>query len=64
MLVPTENVAALTAALRRAIEDPELRRRLGAAARLHVDATFGMARYVHEFVGLYEELAAAKGVRR
>ena len=64
LLVPTEDVAALTAALRRALDDPELRQRLGAAARIHVDATFGMARYVREFVDLYEELAAAKGVRR
>ena len=64
LLVPTEDLAALTGALRRAVEDPELRRRLGAAARVHVDATFGMARYVREFVDLYEELAEAKGVQR
>ena len=64
MLVPTDDLAALIAALRQAVGDPDLRERLGAAARADVDAAFGMDRYVAAFVDLYEELAAAKGVRR
>jgi glycosyltransferase involved in cell wall biosynthesis len=62
LLVPVEDLEALTRALRRAIEDPDLRQRLGPAARAHVHATFGMARYVREWGDLYEELAASKGV--
>jgi len=64
LLVPIEGLEALTGALRRAIQDPDLRRRIGAAARVHVDAKFGMARYVREFADLYEELAESKGLRR
>ncbi len=64
LLVPTEDPVALTQALRRAIEDPDLRRRIGSAAREHVDARFGMARYVREWGDLYEELAASKGIQR
>ena len=64
LLVPIEDRHALVGALGRAIADPGLRRRIGAAARTHVDATFGMTRYVQEFADLYEDLAQAKGVRR
>lgn len=64
LLVPIEDVDGLTRALRKAIEDPELRRRIGSAAREHVDAKFGMSRYVRQWGELYEELADAKGVRR
>lgn len=64
LLVPVEDLGALTGALRCAIQDPDLRRRIGAAARVHVDATFGMARYVREFADLYEGQAESKGLRR
>ena len=64
LLVPTEDLHALVAALRHAIEDPDLRRRIGAAARAHVDERFGMARYVREWGDLYEELAESRGIRR
>ena len=64
LLVPVEDLDALTRALRRAIDEPDLRSRLGAAARTHVEATFGMARYAREWGDRYEELAAAKGVLR
>ncbi len=60
LLVPINDVAALEAALRRAVADPGLRLRLGSAAREHVAATFGMDRYVAEFVSMYEELADAR----
>jgi glycosyltransferase involved in cell wall biosynthesis len=64
LLVPIEDLDALVGALRRAIDDPDLRLRLGASARAHVDAKFGMARYVREFGDLYEELADSKGILR
>ncbi len=64
LLVPIERLDALTGALRRVIDDSDLRQRLGHAARSHVGATFGMGRFVKEYGDLYEELAAAKGLRR
>jgi glycosyltransferase involved in cell wall biosynthesis len=64
LLVPIEDRDALACALRRAIQDPDLRRRIGAAARVYVDSKFGMARYVRERGDLYEELAESKGIRR
>lgn len=58
LLVPTGDEAALAAALRRAIEDPELRGRLGGAARDHVREAFGMDAMVAAFAELYERLIA------
>ena len=60
LIGPVDDRAALAQSLGRAIGDPDLRRRLGAAARVHVATTFGMERYVAEFATLYEELAEAK----
>ena len=53
--VPTDDLAALIAALRRARRRPGAARAAGAPARTHVDAAFGMDRYVAAFVDLYEE---------
>ncbi len=64
LLIPVEDREALIRGLRRMVEDAELRRRTGAAARRHVDERFGMGRYVREWGDLYEELAASKGLRR
>ena len=64
LLIPVEDPQALIRALRRMVEDAELRRRTGAAARKHVDERFGMGRYVREWGDLYEELAASKGIPR
>lgn len=64
LLVPTEDRGALAAAMQRLVADPDLAGRLGAAARAHVSSAFGMERFVAEFGDLYDELAAAKGVRR
>lgn len=60
LMVPTEDPIALAAALHRAVNDPALRERLGAAARLHVATTFDMDRFVAEFAALYEELGVRK----
>jgi glycosyltransferase involved in cell wall biosynthesis len=63
LLVPVDDPEALTAALRRVVTDVALRDRLGAAVRLHVATVFGMDRFVAEFAGLYEALAAERGHR-
>jgi glycosyltransferase involved in cell wall biosynthesis len=64
LLVPVGDEAALAAAVRRLVGDPELRTRLGAAAQAHVEATFGMDRMVAEYAELYEELAERRGLGR
>jgi len=63
LLVPVDDVAAITGAMRRLATDPDLRQRLGAAARRHIDTVFTMERFVGEYAALYEELAAAKHAR-
>ncbi len=55
LLVPSGHLGALSTALGRLVGDVELRGRLGAAAREHVERTFGMDRFVAEFAALYEE---------
>jgi glycosyltransferase involved in cell wall biosynthesis len=64
LLVPVGDEAGLAAALLRLAKDPELRARLGAAARERAATVFGMDRLVAEFAAMYEELAERKGVRR
>lgn len=64
LLVPVGDAAALQAALARVVHDPDLRDRLGDAARAHVATTFGMDRFIAETAALYEELARAKGLWR
>jgi glycosyltransferase involved in cell wall biosynthesis len=60
LLVATNDVLALAAALGRLVRDRQLRDRLGLGARQHVAATFGMDRFVAEFASLYEERVAAR----
>jgi glycosyltransferase involved in cell wall biosynthesis len=62
-LVPTFDAEAYREALRAMLDDADLRARLGAGALDHVATTFGMDRFVAETAALYEELAAAKGLR-
>jgi glycosyltransferase involved in cell wall biosynthesis len=63
LLVPVEDLDALTAAMRRATEDADLRSRLAAAARQHVAEVFGMDRFVRDWIDLYEGLAVSKHLR-
>ena len=60
ILVPAEDRASFGAGLRRLLSDPALRTGVGRAAGAHVEATFGMDRFVREFADLYEELAISK----
>jgi glycosyltransferase involved in cell wall biosynthesis len=62
LLVPIDDAAALSTAMRRLVEDLVLRERLGEGARRHVLATFGMDRMVAEFAALYSGLVA-RGTR-
>lgn len=63
-LVPPRDPAALAAAMERLLEDPELRRRMGIAARLRAQYKYSAEEMIHRFVALYEELAAASPVQR
>jgi L-malate glycosyltransferase len=58
LIVPIGDVPALTGALRRLVDEPGLRSRLGAAARETVERRFLVSRYVAEFEALYAELLA------
>ena len=63
LLVPTDDAEKLTAAMHRAISDPDLRRRLGGAAYAQVVRDYGMERFAREYADLYREQLAAKGAR-
>jgi len=58
LLVPVRDAAALEAALRRLVSDPDLRHALGAAARARVEAVFSFEAVVARLGALYEELLA------
>jgi glycosyltransferase involved in cell wall biosynthesis len=64
LLVPIDDVGAITRAMRRVVADEDLRERLGASARSHVAAAFGMDRFVREFADLYETLWEQRQLRR
>jgi glycosyltransferase involved in cell wall biosynthesis len=56
LLVPPDNVAALTAAIERLATDPALRQRLGAAGRALVEREFSDAGIGRQIVALYDRL--------
>lgn len=58
LLVPPRDPAALAQALRRLIEDPELRARLGAAGRERAVREFSSRRVCDETLALYERILA------
>jgi glycosyltransferase involved in cell wall biosynthesis len=60
MLVPPDDIAALAAALRRLVLDPDLRQSLGAAARASAAANFRPDRTAAEYVRLYRLLMCRK----
>jgi glycosyltransferase involved in cell wall biosynthesis/O-antigen/teichoic acid export membrane protein len=57
VLVPPGDVPALAAALKRLAQDPELRQRLGAAARRRIETVFTRERFVADLLALYESVA-------
>jgi glycosyltransferase involved in cell wall biosynthesis len=60
-LVSPRDPAALAAAVKRLWEDPELRRRMGDAARERICTEFTLDRHVERYVELYAEVARASG---
>lgn len=62
LLLPVDDAPAVAVALARLCEDPDLRARLGAAARDRVGQEYGMDRFVRSFERLYESLAEARGL--
>jgi glycosyltransferase involved in cell wall biosynthesis len=63
ILIPPRDPAALAAAIDRLIGDPELRRRMGEAARARVDAVFDIRRHVDTIQGIFDEMLAFRGTR-
>lgn len=61
LLVPAGDVAALTGAMRTFLENPELRRRFGAAGPKHVRASFSRSRLAESVAELYLRLCAREG---
>jgi glycosyltransferase involved in cell wall biosynthesis len=57
LLVPPRDPDALAAALRRLLDDPELRRRMGEAGRRRVAERFSADAMVERVLELYEEVA-------
>ena len=57
LLVPVGDIAALTEALRRLIEDGDLRRRLGRAAREDHARGYEIQGHVAQLVSLWREVA-------
>jgi glycosyltransferase involved in cell wall biosynthesis len=53
LLVPVRDSAALAAALRRLIGDPDLRSRLGAAGRRRAEREFASSIVIGETLGVY-----------
>jgi hypothetical protein len=60
IVVAPEDPQALCAAIRRLHEDAELRRELGAAARRHVEANFGVTRAAEEWAAQLRRAVAAR----
>jgi glycosyltransferase involved in cell wall biosynthesis len=58
LLTPPGDESAMAAAIGQLVDDPELRGRLGAAARARAESAFGMERFVSETISLYERLTA------
>lgn len=60
LLVPVDDLDALTSAMRVAVSDARLRLRLGSAARDLVGRDYGMDRFLSEYAGLYREMMATE----
>jgi glycosyltransferase involved in cell wall biosynthesis len=56
LLVPARDAASLAVALKRLIENPELRQRMGAQGRLIVQREFDVERVIAETLTVYRTL--------
>jgi len=56
LLVPPRDPQAMAAALRRLVDDPDLRRRLGAAGRARAEELFDLPAFRQAHLDLYERL--------
>src|SRR5690606_13767951 len=56
LLVPPKDAAALAVALRQLLEQPELRRRMGAASRAKAEAEFSVESVIRATIDLYGAL--------
>jgi glycosyltransferase involved in cell wall biosynthesis len=63
LLVPAQDPRALGDALARLLAAPDERARMGAAGRARVHAEFSLDRMVDRLIGVYREVAAARGLR-
>jgi glycosyltransferase involved in cell wall biosynthesis len=59
LIVPVRDVAALAAAIRRLIEDADLRGRMGAAGRALAEREFGIEKIVGAQLRVYDEIRAS-----
>ncbi len=60
LLVPVDDLDSMAASMRRAVTDPDLRSRMGAAARYAIERDYGMDRFIREYADLYQGQLAAK----
>ncbi|MBI5968764.1 MAG: glycosyltransferase family 4 protein [Deltaproteobacteria bacterium] len=61
ILVPPRNALALAQAIRRLLEDPELRLKMGQAARRRITSLFTWEKAARQMVGVYKEVIDAHG---
>jgi glycosyltransferase involved in cell wall biosynthesis len=59
LLVPPRDDEALAGAIRRLLDDPVLRRRLGEAGRRRVEERFSLDAMTQRMLAIYDEVAAA-----
>jgi glycosyltransferase involved in cell wall biosynthesis len=64
LLVPDDDDGALAAAWQSQLDDPGLRRTMGARARARVESAFSLERMIDQHAALYEELVHRQGLRR
>lgn len=64
LLIPPGRPEALAAAIRRLLEDPSLRRRLGEAAQERILGSFMLSRFHDDLEGIYETLDQRSATRR
>jgi glycosyltransferase involved in cell wall biosynthesis len=57
LLVPVRDAEALAAALKKLIDDAELRRCMGEQSRLRAETEFGMEAIIDQTLKLYREIA-------